>query len=84
MTTTTYTEVATATGAWCCRVLLPETPFETVCTLLKNLTTVTGTSTTTAAPRAPHHRAPAYVLHPSASSPRRPASANEPPMTATA
>ncbi|WP_367139419.1 hypothetical protein [Saccharothrix sp. HUAS TT1] len=46
MTTTTYTEVATAAGAWCCRVLLPETPFEAVCALLKDLTTVTGTPVT--------------------------------------
>ncbi|WP_236787991.1 hypothetical protein [Amycolatopsis sp. GM8] len=38
----TYTEIAHANGAWSARVLLPATPFETVCGLLKDLTAHTG------------------------------------------
>ncbi|MEU4804369.1 hypothetical protein [Actinosynnema sp. NPDC023587] len=42
MTTTTYTETASAPGAWSTRLLLPETPIETVYTLLADLSASTG------------------------------------------
>ncbi|MFD1047747.1 hypothetical protein ACFQ1S_20510, partial [Kibdelosporangium lantanae] len=42
MTTTTYTEVATADGAWACPVLLPSTDFGLVRNVLMDLATSTG------------------------------------------
>jgi hypothetical protein len=46
MTTATYAEVASAGGAWSCPVLLPLTPFEQVCTVLKELSAFTGSPIT--------------------------------------
>jgi hypothetical protein len=43
MTTTIYTEVARAPGAWNACILPPATPFDQVCILLKNLTMATDT-----------------------------------------
>lgn len=45
-TTTPYTEVAAADGAWSCRVASPATAFESVCAVLADLTVFTGTPIT--------------------------------------
>ncbi|MCK2245235.1 MULTISPECIES: hypothetical protein [unclassified Crossiella] len=42
-TTAPYTEQLSTLGAWACSVLLPQTPFDAVRTLLSDLTTYTGT-----------------------------------------